>query len=204
MLDVMSRAHPLPPDERRAALIAATIPLVREHGLTVTTRQIAAASGVAEGTIFRVFADKDALIQAAIESACNPALTVGELDGVDLDQPLRERLLAVTMILQRRMALIVGLMTAMRTTPPTGPPRRPPARSTFDPTYAAIARILEPDAADLRLSGLEIAHLLRLMTFGGSHPIISEGYLLSPEQIVSIVLDGVRNPDLSRPLASRR
>ena len=42
-------------------IVAATLPLLLEHGELVTTRQIAEAAGIAEGTIFRVFADKDEL-----------------------------------------------------------------------------------------------------------------------------------------------
>src|ERR1700761_6793119 len=87
-----SRARPLPPPQRRAALIAATLPLIVEHGAAVTTRQIAEASGVAEGTIFRVFPDKAALIQAVFEAACDPAPLVAELDAIDLQQPLVPRL----------------------------------------------------------------------------------------------------------------
>ncbi len=55
------RAESLPPDERRAMIIEAMLPLLLEHGEMVTTRQIAEAAGIAEGTIFRVFADKDEL-----------------------------------------------------------------------------------------------------------------------------------------------
>jgi len=59
-----TRATALPPDERRSMIVAATLPLLLEHGDRVTTKQIAEAAGIAEGTIFRVFADKDALIAA--------------------------------------------------------------------------------------------------------------------------------------------
>jgi AcrR family transcriptional regulator len=33
------------PEDRRAALIAATVPLLHEHGLDVSTRKIAEAAG---------------------------------------------------------------------------------------------------------------------------------------------------------------
>src|SRR6266540_3926294 len=66
---VGKRAASLPPDERRSMIVAATLPLLLEHGEMVTTRQIADAAGIAEGTIFRVFSDKDAVISAVLEAA---------------------------------------------------------------------------------------------------------------------------------------
>ena len=66
------RAPRLSPDERRAALVDATVPLLLEHGRAVTTRQIAEAAGIAEGTIFRVFATKEELVDAALDAAFDP------------------------------------------------------------------------------------------------------------------------------------
>ena len=60
------RARPMSPEERRDKLIDVTLDLLREHGRAVTTRQIAAAAGVAEGTIFRVVESKEELVEAAI------------------------------------------------------------------------------------------------------------------------------------------
>ena len=56
------RAAALPVEERRAAIVTAALPLFLEGGARVTTREIATAAGIAEGTIFRVFDDKHALI----------------------------------------------------------------------------------------------------------------------------------------------
>ena len=68
-----TRARALPPDARRAAIVEAILPLVQEQGAALSTRQIAEAAGIAEGTIFRAFADKDALFDAVIVRLKVPA-----------------------------------------------------------------------------------------------------------------------------------
>ena len=84
----MSRATPLPPDERRAALIAATEPLLEQFGREVSTRQIAEAAGVAEGTIFRAFPTKEALIDAVLEEVFDIQRTCDELAAIDPALPI--------------------------------------------------------------------------------------------------------------------
>ena len=69
------------PDERRKAIVEATLPLLAQYGAGVTTRQIAEAAGIAEGTIFRVFPDKPALLMAAAEETMNPSDGGAELEA---------------------------------------------------------------------------------------------------------------------------
>src|SRR5918997_1010419 len=88
----VTRANPLPPVERRAALIAATEPLLEKFGRDVSTRQIAEAANVAEGTIFRAFATKDELIEAVLEDVFDVQRTCDELHRIDLSLGVEERL----------------------------------------------------------------------------------------------------------------
>ena len=190
------RARPLPPDQRRAALIDATVPLLAQHGMRVTTRQIAEAAGVAEGTIFRVFPDKDALVSAAIAQCFDPAVTVAALQEVEIDLPLRERVATITEIVQRRLVQVFELMLAVRQHPGGHPAAKPSeAKPANDLIRDEVLRLLAPDADRFRCPVADVARLLRLITFSGSHPLISDGNLLTVDEIVAALLDGV----LARP-----
>ncbi|GAB7045110.1 TetR/AcrR family transcriptional regulator [Catenuloplanes indicus] len=62
-------------DATRDKLLDATIRLVREVGYTqTTTRAIAQAAGVAEGTLYRHYPDKAGLLAAAISKRSAPVL----------------------------------------------------------------------------------------------------------------------------------
>lgn len=192
------RARPLPAHERRAALIAATLPLILEHGPGVSTRQIAEASGVAEGTIFRVFPDKSALIEAAFEAACDPGPVLAELDAIDLDQPLVPRLTALVTVLQHRLFGMFRLLGAMQIAGP--PPIADRARRESNRLILArVTRLVRPDRNQFRCPPAEVARLLRLIVFSASHPLITDGNTLTPDEIVALVLDGVRRPDGQEP-----
>lgn len=184
------RAAPLSPPERRAAIIAATIPLLRSHGPSVTTRQIAAAADVAEGTIFSVFDDKESLIAAAVEAALDPAPAIEQLRAIEPGEPLEPRLVEAVGIVQDHLARTWQLLVAVGPDTRRRPPLRPSSTAVAD-QVAALEPIFHPAAADLRRSPSDAAQALLALTVGCSHPAIVASPV-SPEQIVDLLLDGVR------------
>jgi AcrR family transcriptional regulator len=178
------RVQALSPDDRRAALIQATIPLLVEHGPSVTTRQIADAAGVAEGTIFGVFPDKASLIRAAIIEVFRPEPVVAVVDRME----------TIAELLMAGVATRRPLIMAIRSFAGE--------RDRVDPEFAAqmdrgrneivdaITRAIEPDRALLRRSPAEVAQQLLFSIFATAGPFTRD-QALDAKELVSLLLDGL-------------
>ena len=181
------RAAALPPEQRRAAIAEATLALLLELGPSVTTRQIAEAAGIAEGTIFRVFDDKDAVLRAAVDLAFDTSPTERAIAAIDRRQPFEDQLVEAVEMIQGRMHSIWRLVHAVgEAFALQDREHRPP------PDLLALADLFEPAADRLRSDPASAARQLRALTLAMSHPALYADEPMSPSEIVSLLLDGIR------------
>lgn len=183
------RATALPPDERRAAIVAAVRPLLIQYGERMTSRQIADAAGVAEGTVFRVFADKDELIVAAVDAALDLAPFDEAVRAIDPSLPLDERLVEVTELSLRRVDDISQMVSALR------PDLRDRISRPLSPS-PALVELFEAERDALRVEPDVAARMLRALTLSLRHPMLGADPM-SARDIVDVVLHGVALPDRS-------
>ncbi len=189
------RAPALSPEDRRASLVAVTIPLLREHGVGVTTKQVAEAAGIAEGTVFRAFGTKDELVQACATAVFDTTGVVASLRGIDADLPLDDRLVAAVGVMQTWVERIISVVSALHRGGGVPPPHtggRPNRQPMSDPAVdAAFLDLIGTDAASLRLPPQDVVNILAHLTLASAHPMLPVRSM-TPDEIVSVVLDGTR------------
>jgi AcrR family transcriptional regulator len=177
------RASSLPPEQRRAAIIEAVRPLLAEHGETVTTKQIACAAGIAEGTIFRVFADKDELLDAVLESALEQEQFEASLRAIGSEQSFDEQLIEATVLIQRRVVDVWTLLSHL-SAKRHEQVRRPMTDSP------ALTDLFAAHRDRIRVDPLVAARRLRALTMSLTHPMIAAEASTAAE-IVDFVLHGI-------------
>jgi AcrR family transcriptional regulator len=190
------------PDERRKAIVQATLPLLVERGDEITTRQIAEAAGIAEGTIFRVFPDKKALMLAAAEEAINPAdgAVAWEQAMAEIG-PLRDKVVVAAQRVLDRMLLTMTVMFAVRRHLGSHEELHKHDKKHFGPPqfvvdaqaelHRRLTGIFEAHRDELAVDPEVAAVALRSLIFGASRPELGMTPALTAEQIADLLLSGV-------------
>ena len=211
----------MPRLERRQALIEATIPLLSTHGAAVSTRQVAEAAGVAEGTIFRAFSSLEDLIRAATLAAIQRDHIAQQLDAIGASQPdlagtIRELVRQIGDHVRRTRPLIelaheLHIRPECSTLSPDAAASDPDLRDGAAPEAAAsqsgraapspgrfhaaitdaVIHSLSRHADELTVSPALAASALISLTFGALHPIAGHPELDDPTALTDLLLHGI-------------
>ena len=196
------RASAMSPDDRRRAIVQAMLPLLVERGDEITTRQIAEAAGIAEGTIFRVFPDKKALMLAAAEEAINPADGAAAWEEAMREiGPLRDKVVVAAQRVLDRMRLTMSVMFAVRRHLGSHEELHHHDKKHFGPPqfvldaqaelHRRLTGIFEAHRDELAVEPEVAAIALRSLIFGASRPELGMTAALSADQIADLLLSGV-------------
>lgn len=194
------RAPALPPDQRRASIIAAASPILLDDPSGFTTKQVAEAAGIAEGTVFRYFETKSDLVVAVIDELLDPGPLAAELQ--QLDQPdLEARALAILEVLRRNIDRVARVMAALTTHDHPRPTAHTLERhrqhaARMQRVDEAIATSLAPFADQLRFPTRTVAFHLRVLAMSTSRPMAAPPEISEDtSQLVAVLLHGVARPN---------
>jgi len=167
------RAKPLAPDDRRDAILDAVVPLLREKGREVSTRELADAAGVAEGTLFRAFGDKEKLIAAAVERIFDPTPLWAALRGIDVTLPLEAKLHEVLTRMHEHFRRVVSAVIALglRDRPHSGPEHRERHLADEARLVSILEELFALDEHRLTVPVATVAEYVRIVSFASSMPM---------------------------------
>lgn len=177
-------------DERRRMIVQSVLPLLVEHGAGVTSSQIARAAGIGEGTVFRVFKDKDELFATCFAEALKPDQVLDAIAVIDLDQPLDDRLIEAADALSAHLQRMGALMAVMH-----GSGKRPEHRGdrrkeSMSVMRDAMAELFEPEKDRLRLPPAQSAALFLSLLFSGRIRFSETGDEPTTMELVDVFLNG--------------
>ncbi|ANN14333.1 TetR family transcriptional regulator [Amycolatopsis orientalis] len=181
-------------EERRRMIVQSVLPLLVEHGAGVTSAQIARAAGIGEGTVFRVFKDKDELFATCFAEALKPDQVLDAIAVIDLDQPLEDRLVEAADALSAHLQRMGALMAAMHGSG-NRPARREPTgkdhrRESMGVMRDAMAELFEPERKRLRLPSAQLAALFLSLLFSGRMRFDENGDEPTTMELVDVFLNG--------------
>ncbi len=160
------------------------MPLLVEHGPVLTSKQIAEAAGVAEGTIFRAFGDKETLIEATIAKFLDPEPLRRDLRAIPADLDLDEKMFRIVELMRKRFNDVFRVMAAIRK------PHHPShdSRRIF---ADIISEVLSPHLQDLNWSTERTGQIIRLVTFAASIKHFNVGVEFDSHELTTILLYGL-------------
>ncbi len=189
------RSRPMAAADRRRAILDVVVPLLIEKGSSVTTAEMAQAADIAEGTIFRVFPDKSALIFEAVKATMDPAQVADAIRAISPSAPMRVRLAEAARVLRdyfNQMATLGESLRSVSALP--GARQRDMGRLIKESSAvisAALAELFDLHRAALRVPPASAIAAFRGLVFASAHPLLPPRERLAIDEAVSILLSGI-------------
>ena len=179
-------------EDRRESILDAAIPLLIDQGVDVPTRQIADAAGIAEGTLFRAFEDKNALIDAALARVMDPTGILHQLEQVDQALPLEAKVSRIVELLHERVQSVTRFMSVLG---PRDHARhhgyQHRGRQPLEQSTGVALRLLEPHRNELRVDPQDAVDYLRVLVFGTAMPFMRTAREITPAELSDFILRGI-------------
>jgi AcrR family transcriptional regulator len=180
------------PEDRRQAIIEATTQLVLEHGPDLSTRQIADACGLAEGTLFRAFDSKSAILKAVVEQILDPVSIVSEVTDIRRDLTAAETVAELVDAVDRAGRRIRSVMMALHSEKGTEPHRGHHDKAQFLERHAtlieAMAATLAPHTDQLRVDPETAATFIQTTVIATGMPMLVGGRLADRPTLTDLLV----------------
>lgn len=170
-----------------------------ERGAAATSRELARAAGVAEGTLFSVFDTKRDIIVAAIEQHLNPEPITHGLAAIPADLPLARQLDQAATVIASSSKDAVTLFGILRTLPPEGAEARHQHQDLMRNWMGAITQALHElfsrNAELLSTSPGHATDAFVALLMAASRPYGDDAPHLSTSDTVHLLLHGILQKD---------
>lgn len=164
---VRPRAPRMSGDERRTAIVRAALPLVSRDGSAVLTADVARAAGIAEGTLFRVFEDKDALLVACLVHVADTSELEAAIAAID-DEALEPAVVRAVEVVLTHLAAAMPIVMRVTRTGPTPKAAYGLRAELTERTRDELATVLERHRDQLTVPVGTAAEVLHCLVLGAA------------------------------------
>ncbi len=197
-------------DERRQDIIEAIRPLLVSGGGQFTIKEVASAAGIAEGTIFRVFASKQELMHAVVADVFDSTSLCRRIASLPAQPDLAEHLRSLIALLTEDAETTHAALTAARLasceSPRPGELRHdhrmkpPPSHSAGEmnsfrqrarEVRHAILVSLEPWQDALTVSTEQAAFIIQSTAFSALHFVFEDAFSSDPTLLADSLAHGI-------------
>jgi len=181
--------------DRRRAILDVAVPLLVERGASVTTAQMAKAANIAEGTIFRAFPDKSALIFEALKSAMDAAPVAIAIRTIDRSTSMRRQLAEAATRLRDYFNRMTAIGESLRSVSSPGATHQRDVGKLIKESSAIITAVLvelfESHQGKLRVPPSTAVAAFRGLVFASTHPLLPPRERLTSDEVVGILISGI-------------